>query len=85
MTNVNARGSSFLPVTLTLVNKELSTQRLLNRSSLISSASMTSLSKLSGSSSPLYPGPQRKTRARSLPVSQIHKQSMYAASITIDQ
>lgn len=36
-------------------------------SSFISSASITSLSKFKGSSPPVYPGPQRKTRAKSLP------------------
>ena len=38
-----------------------------HRSRRISSASMTSLRRLRGSSSPPYPGPQRSTRARSLP------------------
>lgn len=37
-------------------------------SSRISSASMTSFRRLIGSSPPVYPGPQRRTLARSLPV-----------------
>ena len=38
-----------------------------HRSSVISSASITSFRRVRGSSSPLYPGPQRRTRARSFP------------------